>query len=217
MTLSDLIDEFRRRASDNATPPDFSDAQCGIFATEAEKEACLRAKLLLDDSGDFDQAIAAGQATILLDPLVLELSAASFTPTGSTAADLTLTGMDWIRDQCDWQTRTCSRPWRLAQLRDSLRLYPIPSVAGSLSLSLYRFPANAIADLTDEPEIPVQHHDGLVDWMLFKAFSTKDSEYEDEKRAATALGLFEQRFGPRPDADTLRRQQERRRVTTRPI
>lgn len=218
MDLSELIVEYRRRAADNATPPIVSDTECARSATEGEKEACLRGRLLYDDSTDFDVAITAGQTSITLDPLILEVTAASFLPTGSTqATELTLCGMDWIRDRCDWQTLSCSRPWRIAQLRDTLRLYPLPSVAGTLSLAVYRLPANPIESTDDEPEIPVQHHDGLVDWMLYKAFSTKDSELEDAKRAADALALFEQRFGERNNADVQRRHVERRRVTTRMV
>lgn len=219
MDLSALIVEYRRRTDDAIEPYRVSDVEAARFATEAEKEACLRAHLLYDDSTDLTTlTLTASQATITLDPLILDITAASFTPTGSTTAiELDLTGMDWIRERCDWQTLACARPWKLAQGRGTARLYPLPSLGGTLQLAVYRLPALEMEDDGDEPEISVQHHDGLIDWMVYRGYQTKDAESEDRARGSDALALFEQRFGSRSDADTLRRQTERRRITTRMI
>jgi hypothetical protein len=157
-------------------------------------------------------------AATALDPRIDRIIAATFTPTGSTSAtELDLTGMDWLREQCDWATRSCSRPYKLVHLRGEVRLWPTPSVAGTLQLAVYRLPLSPMEADEDTPEIDEQHHDGLVDWMVYKAYQTKDGEQGDRERSQDALALFEARFGPRDSADVRRRQNERRRVTTRPI
>lgn len=220
MTLDELRAEARRRADDTATPPQFTDADLALHATEGEREACLRASLLLDDDSTLTTfAITAAQQTVTLDPLIDRIDAATFTAsTGGSAQDMTLVGIDHLRDQCAWQTRIATRPWKLAMTsRHVARLWPTPSVAGTLQLAVYRYPLLALEEGEDEPEIGVEHHDGLIDWMLYRMFGTKDSELGDDRRAAQALADFTQRFGERPDADAQRRHRERRRITTRCI
>lgn len=219
MDLSQLIAEYRRRADDRAEPPFVEDADLAPMASEAEREACLRARLLFDDDSAAicQYAVAAGSAVVKLHSAVDVITAAEFLPSGSNnRRQLGLKGMDWVREQCDWSTRTSSRPGYLVHLAGGkARLWPTPSVAGVLYLAVYRLPLNDIEDDGDEPEIEAVHHMGLVDWLLYRVFSTPDSELENPKRAANALQEFELRFGPRPSADVRRRQRERRRVTTR--
>lgn len=215
--LSELIAEARRRSDDNVSPPHVSDEDYAPLASEAEQEACIRARLLRDDTseGVASYPIAIGQATIDLDPSVDVIESAEFKGTTGRRRNVTLTGMDWIRDQCDWSTRTSSAPCALAHVsRGQARLWPTPSVAGTLFLSVYRLPLNPLEDLDDEPEIDSDHHLGLVDWMLYRVYNDKDGELYDPERASAALAAFEDRFGERPSADVRRRQRERRRVTT---
>lgn len=220
MDLSQLIAEYRRRADDRAEPPFVTDAELAPIASEAEREACIRARLLYDDSAAAvtQYAVTAGQAIVKLHSAVDVITAAEFLPgNGSTRRhQLDLTGMDWVRENCDWATRTSTRPIVLVHLdAGKVRIWPTPSVAGTLYLAVYRLPLNDLEDDGDEPEIPADQHMGLVDWMLYRVFSTTDSELENPKRAANALQEFELRFGPRQTADVRRRQRERRRVTTR--
>lgn len=100
--------------------------------------------------------------------------------------------------------------------RSTLTLYPAPSGAGTLLSDVYRLPLYDIDDsFSDEPEIPAELHMGLVDWVLYRVYSTKDSELEDPARAQAALRDFTDRFGERRTGDAQRRHRERRRVTTR--
>jgi hypothetical protein len=220
MTLDELRDEYRRRADDTVEPYKTSDPDLARFATEGEREACVRGSLIYDNDSTlttFD--VVASQETVDVSAEIDRIDSATFTPsTGGLAQDMDLTGIDAIREFCDWQTRTCSRPYKLAHLsRGKLRLWPTPSVAGTLQLAVYRYPLLAMEDAEDEPEIGVEHHDGLVDWMLYRGLQPKDGEEGDPQRAEQALADFTERFGERPDADTQRRRRERRRITTRPI
>ncbi|NUS38247.1 MAG: hypothetical protein HOQ02_04390 [Lysobacter sp.] len=220
MDLQQLINEYRRRAGDTAVPPFVSDDDLAPIAAEAEQEACVRARLLYDDAspGVATYPITAGQAIVTLDASVDRITEASFLPaSGGRRRELELTGLDYMQDQCDWTARTSSRPGYLAHYDVSkARIWPTPSVAGTLYLSVYRMPLWPIEDLDDEPEIAATHHMGLVDWILYRVFSRVDMELYDPQRAELAIKEFTDRFGERPSADVRRRQRERRRVTTRP-
>lgn len=219
MDVSALLAEYRRRADDAAAQPFVEDDVAIAFAAEAESEAALRANLLWDDSattGRTRYAVAVDQPTIRLSTLLYRIDSATFTPETSTRAQpLTLTGIDWIQSQCAWQTQK-GQPCRIAHVgRTEALLYPSPTTAGILLLQGYRLPLFPLEDQDDEPEIPEEHHLGLVDWMLYRTFDTKDGEYGDPTRAAKALDDFVARFGERPTANVMRKQRERRRVTTR--
>jgi hypothetical protein len=218
VTAEELLAVWRRRSDDHTGQEQFDDADLLRYLTEAEREACLRAKLLFDESSDFTQIeVVEGTATYTLDERIDRIDGASFTPgAGGRAYDLVPKGIDWIRDQCDWANRT-GQPTHYCLIDRVLRVWPKPSSSGEgeLQLRAYRFPLYPIDDLGASPEIPVEHHEGLLDWLDYRAHQTKDSEQGDESRSANGLAAFTDRFGERPDADTLRRHREQRRVTTR--
>lgn len=220
MELSELIVAFREDADDAAGFKLYDDEQAARWASEGELEAAIRALLLPDDSSDFTNlAVTANQPIVELDPVIFKIDRATFTASsGGRARNLDLVGMDFITDHCDWQGRACARPGYLAHYeRSRARIWETPSVAGTLALSVYRLPLNPLEDDDDEPEIPVEHHRNLVDWMLFRAYGKKDSEQYDPQRSADALARFEANFGFRDTADVMRRHRERRRTTTRCI
>lgn len=220
MDLGELIAEFRRRADDTAGTVLYDDAALARFASEGEREAAERGLLLYDDTSESitTYAVAPGNPRVTLDQAVFRVDAATFTPTsGGRPLDLNLVGIDFVRAQPGWDSREASRPWMAAVVGRELRLYPLPRVAGTLQLAVYRYPLDPLEDDGDEPEIDAQHHDGLVDWMLYRAYATKDGEQGDDARSRLALSEFTDRFGERETADVNRRRGERRRVTTRMI
>lgn len=218
-TVATLLAEYRRRADDNANPPHTSDANAIAKLAEGEREACLRGAPIYDSTTTavVQYAVAADQATVTLDPRILRIDYAAFlSSAGGRALALCLTGIDQIRDRCP--ITSANRPdYAAHESRNTLRLYPVPTVAGTLTLCVYRLPLLDMEAVDDEPEIPVELHDGLVDWALYRTWSAKDSEQEDPARAQTALRDFTERFGERRDAQAMRRHRERRRVTTVPV
>lgn len=214
---SALLAEYRRRADDRAEPYFMSDAQVLALLTEAEQEACQRSHPIFDyDTAEVvEYAIAAEQSSVALDPRVLRVDHATFTPAGALrGCRMELTGIDAIRDMQDGRTVISSRPSHAAHSgRSTLTLYPAPSVAGTLRLDVYRLPLYDIEDSFDEPEIPAELHIGLVDWVLYRVYDTPDMELTDPQRAQRALADFTVRFGERRTGDAQRRHRERRRVT----
>ena len=217
---SALLAEYRRRADDRAEPYFMSDAQVLALLTEAEQEACQRSHPIFDcDTAEVvEYAIAAEQSSVTLNQRVLRVDHATFTPDGALrGCRMELTGIDAIRELQDARgTAIASRPTHAAHSgRSTLTLFPAPSVAGTLRLDVYRLPLYDIETESDEPEIPAELHMGLVDWVLYRVCSVKDSELEDPARAARCLADFAERFGERRTGDAQRRHRERRRVTTR--
>jgi len=218
---SALLAEYRRRADDRAEPYFMSDAQVLALLTEAEQEACQRSHPIFDyDTAEVvEYAIAAEQSSVALDPRVLRVDHATFTPANALrGCRMELTGIDAIRDMQDGRTVISSRPSHAAHSgRSTLTLYPAPSGAGTLRLDVYRLPLYDIEDTSDEPEIPAELHMGLVDWVLYRVYDTPDMELTDPQRAQRALADFTVRFGERRTGDVQRRHRERRRVTTRNV
>ena len=219
MEVSALLAEYRRRADDRVEPYFTSDEEAIRFAAEAEREAAIRSNLLFDTvtAGVAVYELVSGAAMLDLSPLVYRIDAGNYQPgAGGRPRQVCITGLDWIREQCDWTTRSASYVEALAHLeRNEARLYPIPNGGGTLRLDVYRLPLNPLEDTSDEPGISEEHHDGLVDWMLYRTWIAKDAEVEDPQRAAQALADFTERFGERPMARVMRKHRERRRVTTR--
>ena len=50
MTLAELIAAFRLESDDRVTPYLWSDAEIAGYLAEAENEACIRARLLFDET-----------------------------------------------------------------------------------------------------------------------------------------------------------------------
>jgi hypothetical protein len=218
MEASEIIGLFRQQVDDAIEPYHLSTADALLFLAEAEEEAAIRAHLIRETGAPRSLfAIAANQSTVKLDARVYWVEDASFQLTaGGRPWGLEAKGMDWVEDQCDWQGRL-GRPDVFVHDDRTLRLWPTPSSAGTLTLRVRRTPLFPIEDVGDEPEIPQEHHRDLVYWMQYRTYNTKDSELYDEARAKEALGHFVARFGERNSAKTMRTRRDRRRVTTRPI
>ena len=76
-----------------------------------------------------------------------------------------------------------------------LYLWPRPSQAGELHMTVQRLPKMPMADGGDEPEIRQEAHSALVHWMLYRAYSRMDTDLYNDAKAAIALQQFEAEFG----------------------
>jgi len=182
MNLSDLIEACRLESDDTDDPPLTSDAEHKIWINEAEREACIRARLIEDvSSAATSVAVTTASAIYALHASVLDVLRieAALNP------GIALTG------------------WTLTP--DKLVLAAKPTVNDTLNLTVVRMP---LADMTlpaDTPEIQAHHHRRLVDWVLYRVYSKKDSQTFDENLALKHLAAFEQSFGRRPDAGVQRK------------
>lgn len=235
MQLRELITAYRDRADDESKPYRADDPKVTAWLNEAVDEACVRADLIFDTTSPFCAVpVVIDQANYRLAPEIHKISAAWSTrfnnpldPTDQSALDRAgetyglpgryRGGRSWAR--CDYWAQ-----WRTQKghprfyLRDGqqLRLVPIPTSTDTLNLEVYRIPTagERMKDAGDCPRIASAHHAGLVDWVLYRAYLRRDEDQNDPKLAAEHLGLFEARFGERPDANVMRKRQEHRSHTT---
>lgn len=209
MNLEELIAAFREDSTDKVEPYLWKDETVTRWFNEAQDEAAVRARLLLDDSTPAVTTIAvvAGQASYQLHPKVYEIAHLRWQSSAAAhrgkAVDLVT--REWLdRKHPDWRVRLDCDGLYAIQTEGALRLVPTPRDEGSLVLEAYRLPLKILAADGDKPEIHSASHAYLVYWALHKAFSQPDSDGFDPQRAATAEATFTRYFGTRPDADMRR-------------
>lgn len=208
MTLQDLIARYRLLANDRAEPFFIGDDEVRDFLNEAESQACIRGRLIhaADDAEVCDVVVSAGRAQYDIHPSLIEIDNCCFREDGAAhrGPQIEFHSQEWL-DDCVQDWRDKSGVPRHAILNDtSIRLVPRPSAGGLLIFEGYRSPKRPMSNAADSPEIARHHHEHLVQWVLFRAFSIPDSEFIDPVRAAAAESAFTGYFGPLPDADLRR-------------
>ncbi|RST54108.1 DUF6682 family protein [Variovorax sp. DXTD-1] len=200
MTLEELIAAYRDEADDHADPPFCSDSQLVRFANEGQIEAARRAFVLADSTSAMCTiGYAANDETITLDPRILQVRSASIGNEEVRLSTVEQVGCTWPY----WRTDTARNvPLYLIRGLDTgkLHLYPRPAVSGTIQLAVYRLPLTTLENDSDEPELRPEWHQSLVDWMLYRAYSRRDSEQIAPQLSAEALARFEAEFGRRTGA-----------------
>ena len=211
MNLEQLIEQFRIDADDMQSPPLWESEWIAAWLTEAQDEAAIRGRLLMDDyTPALTQIpVTAGVSSYALHPKLYEIAVMDFIPEVGYVQPVYLTSREKLdRDRNGWRNEPAGFPCSAIQTDTRLRLVPVPSVNGTLRLEAYRLPLKALVNDNDKPEIHEAHHRHLVHWALHRAFSKPDSEAIDPQRAATAEAAFTRYFGLLPDSDLRRRTRE---------
>ncbi|MBV6342489.1 DUF6682 family protein [Candidatus Magnetobacterium casense] len=203
MTLSELIVAARVSfLEDNVSPQLWSDLELKRYANEAEVEACRRSELLFDSTTpDVCQiAVVADVATYPLHSKIRRIVSAIL---GSS--DYVL--RQFARHQMDRQTGPLLN-WRFSSGQPSgylvdvtsIRFFPTPVSADTVSLEVVRFPLHDMVNVNDTPEIPESYHYGLVKWMCHLAYSKSDSDGFNAGLSQMYEARFAQEFGLRMSA-----------------
>lgn len=228
MTRAELFAAFRARTADTATPYLWSDQELQEFLDDGHNEAADRGRLIRDSITATVCAISVvpGTASYRLDSRILSVERAKL---DLSTVPLTLSSTPAMDGQAgafprDWRVNGIWRPvlggdWTTQNGtpcvcvldqesgRWNARLAPIPTVADTLRLQVFRLPLYCLDNDEDEPEIPYRLHIRLVDWMEHRAYAKKDSDTYDERRSLNAEAVFASAFGQRIDAN-MRRTQE---------
>ncbi len=146
MTLQEIIDTFRELADDVAAPELWNDARLTVYANEAEREACRRARLIEDsDTAAVCQiAVVNGTSTYAVDPRVLFIRRAKLASQdhvlGKAHAD------DLDKFYCGWESNPASTPraWTPVGIQ-KLRLVDSPDADDTLNLKVIRLPLAPMA------------------------------------------------------------------------
>lgn len=207
MTLEDLIRRFRTMAMDKAHPYLFADEDVIDWLNDAQRQACIRARLLREDANPAvcEIALAPGQRTYPLHKAVYELINARIVPAGGgRARTVFLASREWMDENLpDWRDEQGLAEFAI-QDDTSIRVVGSITAGDKMVIECYRTPLKALANDIDKPEIHEAHHEHLIQWALHKGFSVPDSETFDQQRAERAEDMFARYFGPLPDSDLRR-------------
>ena len=207
MNLEQLIASFRVDADDIEAPFLFRDEWVSMWLSEAQAEAAIRGRLILEDANPAvcQIAVTSGTASYELHRSVYEIAYLRFVPAGQTrAVALPLVSREWLDDKRPGWRDIAGKPEFAIQTDRRIRLVGVPDAGGVLHLEGYRTPLKALESDSDKPELAEQHHRHLVNWALYRAFSRPDSETINPQRAELALSAFTRYFGLAPDSDARR-------------
>ena len=207
MNLEQLIASFRVDADDLEEPHLFKDEWIAAWLSEAQAEAAIRGRLILEDANPAvcQIAVTAGQASYELHRSIYEIADLRFVPAGQPkSVPLALVSREWLDDRRPGWRDCAGTPQFAIQTDRRIRLVGVPDADGMLRLEAYRAPLKALENDTDKPELNEAHHRHLVQWALHRAFSRPDSETIDPQRADRALEAFTRYFGLAADSDLRR-------------
>lgn len=202
MTLLDLITLCRSRSLDKASPPFWTDQQWTDALNEGESEACLRSRLIEDDS--ITASAVAQEAYIDLPPRAFSVQRVAI-----DGKKLEITSRDYLDYTLgvNWE-ESYGSPHSCYRIGNRLRLVPVPDSDADVQIVAFCTPENSMG-LNDanfvSPEITDRLHSLLVHWALHLFYSTQDADYADQRTAENHEGIFIARFGPRPDEVEIRR------------
>lgn len=209
MNLGQLLQAVRVDLDDTVGPSYlYADEDLTRYANNAVTEACLRARLLHDDHSRHARvALVAGQARYSLSPEVFAVRAVHVPGRAEPLIRTNATRMDWLVPGWSHQAQTPGIPkYAVYDVQQkTLTLHPPPSEAGTAHLRVWRQPdeTERMEEADDDVAVAMAAPETLKHWVLFEAYSRKDGESGDDKRAADHLALFAAIYGERPSEHVL--------------
>lgn len=184
------------------------------YLTDAEREACIRARLIRDsETADicvFD--IGVGDNSYPLDSRVLAVLRLVVPGITRPLSRVTFDELDRVSP--GWQEQT-GEPSQYCLDLDANTIYldrlPLDAYAGA-TLTVNRLPLADLALYDAGPpevdavelEIPEQYHVDLIDWVERCAYLKRDTETYDKVRADAAELRFIRTFGDHPKAADMK-------------
>lgn len=181
------------------------------WLVEAQNEACIRGRLLHESANPdlCEIAVIAGIATYSFHPRMYEITHAHMgdDSVGASRRLRLISSDDLDRVQPGWRTdHGC--PEYLLQDETTLRLNPTPIASNVLFLEGYRLPDPSFGlSGCAVPEIHTAHHQRLIYWALYRAFSIPGALH-NTALADRAEREFSQYFGDSPGGGLRRITQE---------
>jgi hypothetical protein len=200
MTAAEIITDVRRQVGDTVKPYFRSDELFLADLNEAVREACRRARLIVDSTTPevCELAVNAGDVTVDLDQRIIFVRRVKWR---GRALPLRKIRREDLDQQCPgWEDDSSSEPSHYVAGLDSgaIRPYPTPTVDGYLDLTVVREPMCDIKQAEvarAEPEIAPRQRRGLGDWLRWRYYSMQDPDVSDPKSADAALASFTAQFG----------------------
>ena len=153
-------------------------------------------------------ALVAGQQDYPLDSSILTIEDVSLASTNRSLRKTTLASIRKLMCKSQyspvitdsWQTTQGVPIYYLEnRIHGYLTVVPIPAVADTLNLTVYRLPLDQILwedRLSDIDDCPEQLREAVIQGMLSWAYNKRDADTQDPKRAAYHAAEFTRLVGP---------------------
>ena len=200
MKLKELIGLYRMQSRDSSDGVLCEDEELTIYANEAQNEACRRAQLLVDSSSPMCTVqVPADAHVVKLDARIINVQRAFVgrEPVGVVSVQ----EMDAIWP--GWQFEAANTQVThlvTGMTTGAVHLFPRPIAATQIQMTVQRLPLKPMSQECDEPEIRAELHKALVDWMLFRAYSSQDTDLYNDTKAVLRERSFEAEFGSKVSA-----------------
>lgn len=200
MKRGKLKELVREQLDDAAAPYLWSDVELDAYLNEAEREAAIRARLLVDSttSAVCQITVTADTQDFPLDPRIFMIRRAKLASESYPLSFIQLNSLDSEYPGWDDSGLPYNR-FTIGLGSDTISL-PKQDVETTLTMTVVREPLAEMNDDEDSPEIPARYHVKLLEWVRYRCYLKPDAETEDKKRAAESYVLFEAEFGPRRTA-----------------
>lgn len=213
MKARDLITLWRKEIDDATAPFLWQDDEVLEFITDAQNEACRRARLLVDSAtaAICQYQVLAGDPWITLDPRVIFVRRARLTQRTNRLRRYSYRDLDPMPG---WEAQISTPLGFVSDMATGkIRLYPCyapddplpvpPATAtqvDTLNLTVVRLPLTDITHPDDLFEINDRYVRNLRHWLTYRAYSKRDTDTYNEKAAAQGEELFTREFGPASNA-----------------
>ncbi len=201
MNLAAMIELARLTLRDNKTPPLWSDDELISYVNDGQREACRRARLIVDSTTDEITLIAlqTGESSYPLDDRILFIRRAKLAGRSEVLHRKSFQDLDI--EAPDWEGETGEPRLFVPDMDENVfRPYPTPEDDGEVRLTVVRLPLADMAQDNDEPEIKPRYHDSMMNWVYYRAYSKQDADTKDDAKAAAYLTMFENEFGKKSSA-----------------
>jgi hypothetical protein len=194
VTYADLKALFRRQIHDDVQPYFFQDLDLDMAANEGIREACYRAKLILDSTSAATQiALTSATTSVALSRTIFQIVRAHIV--GGGHAIMTPRSTAYLDENVyGWRDKSGEpATYTLDENTWIIRPHPKPDKNYTLALTVYRYPSAADTLV----EIPEDCHYDLIHWIEHRYYMRRDIDSFDKTRSIEAEMLFTERFGPR--------------------
>ena len=207
MNLGEMIDEFRVLSQDNFAPYFCGSDELIKWFNDAEAEAAIRARLIHDSD---EIGISAGETHLALPARMFEICYIELCDAAGTFFPIKESTRDVLDAETPGWRHRIERPEFYIVDDTEIVLGAIPDANYTLYVEFLRTPRARLENSSDTPEIHPAHHEGLIQWVLHKAFGKPDADLFDPVKSKDAESAFVRQFGKRPTADLRKRQNANR-------
>lgn len=207
----DVVDDADKHWQNDDSGLLWSNSELTRYANEAEHEFCLRRPIRDDNKTAItDIAVTADDPYYDYSNRILSVHRVKYVDdNGDEVVLRKRTHQQLDLHTPDWQTLDSATPCFYVENSEhkEIKISPPPELGGNLELVVDRLPFQDMLWSrrdTRGPEINMEHHNDLIQYMLFKAYSKRDAETEDPKLAKKHMDAFDARVGDRPTARLLR-------------